>query len=372
MRIMKKSGILLLVMLVSVVMLTGCLNYKSYQPTKTSSSDTDLIKEIAEIEKEFGLADNKTAGTKDTTKDTSKITGAVVGTKDATNKTADTKKDAIKVPLNQKTDTSKLQKISVKESELVNLNVKIDDPDKDKITYSFSLPLNQQGKWKTNYGDAGEYVVTITATDGKLTSKKDVLLVVERVNVPPVIKTIKDRIVKEGETVKVEPQVIDPNGDSVTVKLSEPVSKGLWATDHTSAGEYEVVISASDGELESKEKFLLTVKDVNVLPKVSGLKDLTVKEGEKLEIAPTVSDLDKDPLNVSIVISCSTGCQFLKSGEVAKSCSDKCAWQTSYTDHGVYSVVVTVDDGKEKITKTSALTITDQNRPPTIGEIKLG
>ena len=365
---MKKSGILLVIMLVSMVMLTGCLNYKSYQPTKTTSGDTDLIKEIAEIEKELGLGDNKTAAKKDT----SKITGAAVGVKDTTTVKTNTTKDAIKVPLNQKTDTSKLQKISVKESELVNLNVKIDDPDSDKITYGFSLPLNQQGEWKTNYGDAGEYVVTITATDGKLTSKKDVLLVVERVNVPPVIKTIKDRVVKEGETVKLEPQVIDPNGDSVTVKLSEPVTKGLWATDHTSAGEYQVVITASDGELESKEKFLLTVTDVNVLPKISGLQDLTIKEGQKVEIAPKVTDLDKDTLKVSIVLTCSSGCQFLKSGDIAKSCTDKCAWQTGYTDHGVYSVVVTVDDGKEKVTKTTALTITDENRPPSIGEIKLG
>ncbi len=371
MRLMKKSRILLIVMLVSMVMLTGCLDYKSYQPKKTTTGDTDLIKEIAEIEKELGLADNKSSGTT-TKKDTSKITGAAVGAKDITNETK--KEDKIKVPLDQKTktDTSKLQKITIKESELVNLNVKIADPDSDKITYSFSFPLNQQGKWKTNYGDAGEYVVTITATDGKLTSKKDVLLVVSRVNVPPVIKTIKDQIVKEGDSVKLEPQVVDPNGDSVTIKLSEPVSKGLWKTDYTSAGEYNVVVTASDGEMETKEKFLLTVTDVNVLPKITGLQDIKIKEGQKVDITPTVTDLDKDNLKVGIVISCSTGCQFLKSEEVAKTCIDKCAWQTNYTDHGVYSVVVTVDDGKEKVTKTTALTIVDENRPPTIGEIKLG
>ena len=387
MRLMKKSGMLLMVfaVLVSLLMLTGCLNYKSYQPTATEQDgDKDLIKEIAEIEKELGLTDNKTTGKttdtkKDTTEDTSKITGATTGVKDTAEDTTakdttakDTTADNIKVPLDQKSDTSNLQKIKVKESELVNLNVKIADPDSDKITYGFSLPLNEQGKWKTNYGDAGEYVITITATDGKLTSKKDVLLVVERVNVPPVIKTIKDKIVKEGETVKLEPQVIDPNGDSVTLKLSEPLSKGLWATDHTSAGEYEVVITATDGELESKEKFLLTVTDVNVLPKITGLQDLTTKEGQKIEFAPKVTDLDKDDLNVSIQVTCSSGCQFLKVGEVAKSCKDKCEWQTSYTDHGVYSVVVTADDGKEKVTKTAALTIADENRPPTIGEIKLG
>lgn len=365
MKFMKKSGMLLMVfaVLVSLVLLTGCLNYKSYQPTDTTKN-TDLIKEIAEIEKELGLSGNKTTGTvKNTT--TSQITGAVVGVKNETT-------EKIEVPLTGKSDTSKLQKIAVKESELVNLNVKIDDPDSDKINYSFSLPLNEQGEWKTNYGDAGEYVITITATDGKLTSTKDVLLVVGRVNVAPTIKAIKDKIVKEGETIKLEPQVIDPNGDSVTVKLSEPLTKGLWVTDHTSAGEYEITITATDGELESKEKFLLTVTDVNVLPKITGLQDLTVKEGQKIEIMPVVSDLDNDSLNVNISIICSSGCQFLKSGEVAKTCKDKCTWQTGYTDHGIYSVVVTVDDSKEKVTKTTTLTIADENRPPTIGEIKLG
>ena len=120
----KKSVSLLMVfaVLVSLLMLTGCLNYKSYQPKDTTkSSDSDLIKEIAEIEKELGLADNKSAGTKETTKkdttgtttkDTSKITGAATGVKDTTKKDTTAKDtEKIEVPLNEKSDTSKLQKI---------------------------------------------------------------------------------------------------------------------------------------------------------------------------------------------------------------------------------------------------------------------
>ena len=92
MKFMKKGGMLLMVIavLVSMFMLTGCLNYKSYQP-KDTSKNSDLIKEIAEIEKELGLASNKTTETttktttgtaKNTT--TSKITGAAVGVKNDT------------------------------------------------------------------------------------------------------------------------------------------------------------------------------------------------------------------------------------------------------------------------------------------------
>ena len=48
------------------------------------------------------------------------------------------------------------------------------------LYYSFTEPLDRQGKWQTSYGDAGEYIITVTATDGELSTSEKVKLVVKK------------------------------------------------------------------------------------------------------------------------------------------------------------------------------------------------
>lgn len=323
---LKKSIILLLI---AAVVISGCLNYKPYdQDPAGDPEDKDFLDEIKEIEKELGLSE-----------DSQEVTMPFDKGKDEPGE-----------------DTSHLQRLEVNENDLVSLKIKIDDPDQDKVTYTFSMPLNEEGKWKTSYGDAGEYVVTITASDGEHVTKKDVLLVVNRVNVAPVLKEIKDQTVSEGDIVKLEPQAIDPNGDPVTITISKPLEDGVWNTDHTSAGEYEIIVTASDGELDTKVSFILTVLDVNVKPVISGLSDITVYEGEKVVIDPNVTDLDGDEITVTI----------------SEPVGDDGVWQTGYTDNGVYEITVTASDGKDTVSETITLTVIDVNMPPEIIEVKLG
>ena len=61
------------------------------------------------------------------------------------------------------------------------------DEDGDQITYAFSSPLDDKGKWQTKQGDAGEYTATITASDGtNEPASKKITVVVNDVNRPPV------------------------------------------------------------------------------------------------------------------------------------------------------------------------------------------
>ena len=80
--------------------------------------------------------------------------------------------------------------ILVRENEFIKLKARVTDPDRDEVSYSFSKPLSANGEWKTTYGDAGEYMVTLTATDGKLRTEKKIKIVVERVNVAPIVEGI--------------------------------------------------------------------------------------------------------------------------------------------------------------------------------------
>ena len=242
--------------------------------------------------------------------------------------------------------------LTVEENKVARLNLKLADADKDTVTYTFSPPLDKNGTWKTNYGDAGEYMITLTVTDGKLVSKKKIKLVVKRVNVPPVIREVKNMVAKEGDTITLEPEVTDPNKDPVTVTISAPLKEGAFVTDHTSAGEYQIIVTASDGELESKKAFKLTVRDVNVLPKISGVSDLKVKEGETVTIKPKVTDLDGDEVKLSI----------------SEPVGDDGVWETSFTDHGSYTIKITANDGKESI----KVTVEDVNKAPEIVDVYLG
>lgn len=244
--------------------------------------------------------------------------------------------------------------ITVKEGEKVRLKPVADDPDKDTIYYTFSEPVNEEGEWQTNYGDAGTYMISVVASDGKLKTTKNVKLVVERVNVAPVIQDIQDVIVNEGDTLTLSPQVSDPNGDKVSVSISEPVGDdGVWEIGYQSAGSYDVEITASDGEKTTVEKVDVTVKHKNIAPEIKGVSNIKVKEGETVKIEPSVTDVNGDEVTVTI----------------SEPIGNDGVWETGFTDNGEYEVTVKATDGKATTTKTIFVLVEDVNKAPVIVDI---
>jgi hypothetical protein len=320
---MKK--ILIIITLLSLIILVGCVNYKTYTQQNTDDQqESNLLKEIEAIEKELEL-------------DAQEMPEEVK-----------TVEEEIIIPeLEEPTQSSEEKVVNIKETERVSLKPKLLDPDNDPITVTYSKPLNEQGEWQTNYGDAGEYVVTISATDGKMITTKDVKLIVAKVNVAPTIENLVDINVNEGETVTFIPVTTDLNGDKVIVTVSKPLDNGNFITDYSSAGEYKIKVTASDGELESEKSFTLTIADVNQKPVFSALEDITIKEGETLKLKPEVTDLDGD--NVKISISEPVG--------------DDGEWKLSYTDNGEYMITLTANDGKDIVTKKVKVTVVDVNAP---------
>ncbi len=370
----------------------GCFNYKQAAgegKAKGELSEKEILNEIAKVEQEVSVkapeptaVDGTVAASNSLSADAKTTDNKTTDEKAAGNAAAGAGNGSAVLPGNQTVATvavenqpaasdgavtedktkedktggeSEMQVITIKENEKIRLLTQLNDPDNDTINYTYSKPLDGKGEWKTNYGDAGEYVSTLTVTDGKLTTAIKVKIVVERVNVAPVIEQVKDVSVNEGETVKFTPEVKDPNNDKVTVTVSDPLKEGIFKTDHTSAGEYVIKVTASDGELSSEKSFKLVVKDVNVPPEINGISDMTVKEGELVALKPVVTDIDNDDLKLTI----------------SKPVGDSGTWQTTYTDHGEYVVSVSADDGKAKVTKQIKITVLDVNMPPEIVKISL-
>src|SRR3989338_4458726 len=100
----------------------------------------------------------------------------------------------------------------VTETEFVKVAPEAVDPDDDDVSYHFSEPLDEFGEWQTDYGDAGEYNVTITASDGKTESTETVRIVVLPRNQPPRLLE-KMLVIKEGQTVDLRELVEDPRSE---------------------------------------------------------------------------------------------------------------------------------------------------------------
>jgi len=243
-------------------------------------------------------------------------------------------------------------RITVEENDSIILKPEAEDADLDPIIYTFTNPLNEEGAWKTNFGDAGKYIVTVTASDGELTTSKEVLIEVLRKNVPPVIEGIPDSIaIDEGDTIKMTPNVTDPNGDDFTLEISDPVGDdGIWETGYTDHDVYIVTLTASDGELESVHEMELIVNRKNIAPIIEPIADIVIKEGEKVEIEPIVTDLNEDDVEVHI----------------SDPVGDDGEWETVYTDHGEYSVTVSASDGELESVVIINLVVEDVNMAPVI------
>lgn len=240
---------------------------------------------------------------------------------------------------------------TVVEGDLVSFpSLKAVDPDGDKITYTFTAPLDANGKWQTKIGDAGEKVVTITASDGKSKASQKIRLVVTAKNRSPTIQSIEDIVVSEGDTVKLAPVVKDAEDDKVTVSYSGWMDSNTKTTTFGDAGKYVVTVKATDGTSTVSKKVNIVVAKQNRAPSIEQINNVVIKEGDKMTVKPLASDPDRDKLSFSF----STPLDAVG------------AWQTKVGDAGTYNLNVTVSDGELSDVAEFKVTVQSVNRPPVL------
>jgi formylmethanofuran dehydrogenase subunit D len=332
--------------------------------------------------------------------------------------------------------------ITATEGDLVALKLKAVDPDGMPLTYYYTKPFNDKGLWQTADGDAGKYLVTVTAGDQFSNTTADILVVIKPSNKAPIIDCPDETHVKEGETVNLEcnffdkendpliieysgwmtsptyttnfesaglhkvfvkvsdgfhnvtkvidvyvdnvdrapifsehlkdmtvtegdivalnPNVTDPDkGDEVKITYSDPFnSKGIWKTQVGDVGTYPISVVASDGTLNTKETFTLTVKMLNTAPVMKTIQNITVNEGETVTIKPEVTDRENDPITITY-----TG--WMKDTTYTTTFDD--AYPKGCSKPGcdaTYKVTVTASDGQYDVSQDVYVTVKDKNRPP--------
>lgn len=244
------------------------------------------------------------------------------------------------------------EQLKVKEGETITLQPKVTDADNDQITVTYSAPFNDTGEWQVPYDAEKNYKTTITASDGKATTVKQITIVVEEVNRPPVITNLdalKNIKVTEGETVVIDIQATDPDGEVVKITYNSPLTPdGKWKTRVGDAGTYKLDILLSDNQNEVMETVYLEVLSLNNAPTLEPLPDMTVTETDLVEVEVQAADADNDALTITFTAP------FDNNGQ----------WQTDYSSEGVYEIIVTVSDGKTIKAEQFSLTVLNKNRPP--------
>ena len=164
--------------------------------------------------------------------------------------------------------------ITVEETSTVTPSLTIEDPDGDDVTVTYTEPLNEDGIWETTFGDAGTYTAAVTASDGDLSTTRDITITVQDRNQAPVIRPLDLIRVNEGETVQIEPETYDPDGDSVSISFSGWMSSSTKQTSYTDAhpsgctekgctARYSVFVTATDGQQTSQDEVVVEVVDTN-------------------------------------------------------------------------------------------------------------
>jgi len=220
------------------------------------------------------------------------------------------------------------------EGALVKIVPVVSDPDGDNLTISFTSPLDANGEWQTGFTDEGKYTSTVSVTDGThLVSQSVMITVWESGNHNPVIDDIADIVLFEDQVAKVIPIATDPDGDTLWFEYEAPLDhNGEWKTTFKDAGEYLLTVNVYDGEGggDSTKVKIIVLEIGNHGPVIDHISDISVWEGELVEVNPTGSDPDGDDLTFIFPAPLDADGR----------------WQTTFKDSGVYPMTVEVTDGQ--------------------------
>jgi VCBS repeat-containing protein len=332
-----------------LVTLSGCSLFVAQPPTAAGTVCVDKEK-LTAVLTSLNLSVDDLAGGKNVS---STPTGAVIEPPTGNRTEPTPVEQPVQKPNVTEPSTPPADNVPVKrfaEGELVKLAPKASDAEGDKITFTYSDPFNAKGEWQTKAGDAGEYLVTVTASDGKSTISKQVKVIITAKNQAPVITPPADITVSEGEMISITPQVKDPDGDDVVVSYSGFMNQSVYVTKPGDAGEHFITIVASDGTGEAKAVVKVTVTKKNQAPVIEKLSSITVNEGDVVTVKPVAADPDGDKITFSF----------------SEPVGTDGTWKTTAGDAGTYLVTVTATDGKDETKQTLTVVVESKNSPPVI------
>jgi hypothetical protein len=282
---------------------------------------------------------------------------------------------------------------TVDEGQLVQVDLSATDADLPAQTLSYSLQgtvptgltlTGNQLKWTpTEAQGPSTNTVTVKVTDDgspALSDTKSFKIVVREVNVAPVLASIADQTVDEGQLVQVDLLGTDADlpSQTLTYSLQGTVPTGLtltsnqikWTpTEAQGPSTNTITVKVTDDgspALSDTKSFKIVVREVNAAPTLAVVADQTVDEGQlvQVDLSATDADLPAQTLTYSLQGTVPTGLTLT---------SNQIKW-TPTEAQGPSTNTITVkvtDDGSPALsdTKSFKIVVREVNVAPALASI---
>ena len=202
------------------------------------------------------------------------------------------------------TSFSDEQIIFADENEVLSFWVEVKDSDDDALTFQWkwdgkNIAAERTGEYYIDYASAGDHNVTVIVSDGTGTKQQTWTVKVTNVNRQPEL-VVLPLTFEEGDVVKIELPKTDIDGEVMYYSFSDPLDEaGSWQTDYDDAGEYDLKITGSDGELTDSVTTTLTILDVDQAPVLNVPLVVEARENEEMSWIIDSYDLDGDKVTIS-------------------------------------------------------------------------
>jgi hypothetical protein len=264
------------------------------------------------------------------------------------------------------------------ENTTVSLALVASDPDGDVLTFSATgLPngvvINPSTGAITgtlSYTSAGPHTVVVTASEVAASTSTTFTWAVTNVNRAPLLTAVANQTNAENATLTLALAASDPDGDTLTYSapalptglVINPATGMISGTlSYTSAGNYPVRATVSDGTLTASRDFTWTVTNLNRAPLLTAVANQTNAENAMVTLPLVATDPDGDALTYSATV--------LPAGLTIAPTTGVISGTLSYLSERSYVVTATVSDGTASRSTTFTWTVTNLNRAPILAAV---
>ena len=257
--------------------------------------------------------------------------------------------------------------IAVRAGQAVSFTATGADAESDPLSFAATgLPtgatFSAAGVFNWAAAAAGTYTVSVTASDGSLTSAVRTVVITVTANNPPIVGAIPNQSVRVGQTATFSASASDADGDPLTFAATGLpagatfTSAGVFAWPNASpAGTYTVSVTASDGFLTSAPRTVNITVAANTAPTLSAVPPQTVRAGQSLSFNVAATDAESDAISFN-----ATGVPAGATPSIAEG-----VWSFFWASPvaGNYTVVLTASDGLLTSSRTIPITVTANTAP---------
>jgi len=278
---------------------------------------------------------------------------------------------------------------TIAENAVLSLTLKGSDADKEdqgKISYSIINlpegakfdPQNQTFTWTPAYDQSGEYKdIKVVMKAGNLSDTTSFKIKVDHVSRPPVITDIPKKSADENAPLQFTINVSDLDAEDqgkLTVSAANlppgatfdaDSLKFTWTPNYEQSGQYnDIAFTVTDaaGQTETKS-VLVTINHVNRPPVLTQPEAVTVDENVPVSVTITGTDPDVEDQNVLKYTAAN-----LPQGATFE--QQIISWTPLYEQSGIYTIRLSLSDGKLEDTKELQITVNHVNRPPVLEAIE--